>query len=565
MRVNNNIYAQNAYRHLTNTSGSLGKSLEKLSSGLRINRAADDAADLGVSEKLRSQVSGLQVAIDNSQDGIAVIQTAEGALDRTHTILRRIRDLTESAANGDKTDDDRAKYQAEVDQLLDEIDRISTTTEYNTKKLLNGALGATVTDDLSKLATSAAAKNANLISNVSITGSPAKTGVYTIELASDITSTGSTRHGNTDFATGESFAAIVNDPSGTSNLSAAFGMSDPGGETETLTFSQPGFDKEVSVTLSDSDSINEALTKIQTALDQGGLQIDVRWDNNEGLANGLNVGSADDNGGFVFEARGRGADYNFFVSGQNSTGTTKIVSNDADNGGLTENTDTDLVYEGNGAGIDAVATEDLFQFLVTNPDGTSQTIVSQSSVLKADTAAMDSAITVDNQGYYQGIVGMEIKMNLDDPTLSMLANSNKVGVDVSGIMTFQAGPNKGEDHRISVAINDMGAAALGISGLDISTQESAQKLIDAESVDGAIRLVSEQRGQLGALQNRLEHTIKNLSVTKENLSSSESRIRDTDMAKEMAEFTKSQILQQAGTAMLAQANSINQSVLQLLG
>ena len=129
MRVNNNIFAQNSYRNLFNTSNKLGKSLEKLSSGLRINRAADDAAGLGISEKLRSQISGLEVAISNSQDGISLIQTAEGALDRTHAILRRVRDLTEASANGDKTDDDRSKYQAEVDQLLSEVDRISTATE----------------------------------------------------------------------------------------------------------------------------------------------------------------------------------------------------------------------------------------------------------------------------------------------------------------------------------------------------------------------------------------------------------------------------------------------------
>lgn len=563
MRVNNNIFAQNAYRNLFHTSGSLGKSLEKLSSGLRINRAADDAAGLGVSEKLRSQVSGLQVAMDNAQDGIAVIQTAEGALDRTHAILRRIRDLTEASANGDKTDDDRAKYQAEVDQLTSEIDRISLTTEYNTKKLLNGALGATTTQDSSQLSAITLTADAgnystDLVKNVNVTGSPAATGVYTIQLSSAITSSG-VRLGNADFAAGESLGATAAGSAGTDSLLNVFGLNAAGGETETLTFSQPSKDVSASVTLSDSDTVNEAVTKIQNALDQSGVEVDVRWDSTAGTGGGAG------NGGFVFEARGRGADYNFFVSGQNSSGVEKIVANDADNGGLTENTDTDLVYEGNGAGIDAVATEDLFLFTIVGPNGAEQQITTQSSILKADTGVMDSSKVIDNQGYNQGIVGMEIEMDLDSVSTNYLADDYKVGIDVSGIMTFQAGPNKGADHRISVAINDMGANALGVDGLDITTQSAAQSVMDAESIDSAIRTVSEQRGDLGALQNRLEHTIKNLGVTRENLASSESRIRDADMAKEMMDFTRNQIMQQAGTAMLAQANMVNQSVLQLLG
>ena len=385
-----------------------------------------------------------------------------------------------------------------------------------------------------------------------------RSGVYTIQLSSAITSSG-VRLGNADFAAGESLGATAAGSAGTDSLLNVFGLNAAGGETETLTFSQPSKDVSASVTLSDSDTVNEAVTKIQNALDQSGVEVDVRWDSTAGTGGGAG------NGGFVFEARGRGADYNFFVSGQNSSGVEKIVANDADNGGLTENTDTDLVYEGNGAGIDAVATEDLFLFTIVGPNGAEQQITTQSSILKADTGVMDSSKVIDNQGYNQGIVGMEIEMDLDSVSTNYLADDYKVGIDVSGIMTFQAGPNKGADHRISVAINDMGANALGVDGLDITTQSAAQSVMDAESIDSAIRTVSEQRGDLGALQNRLEHTIKNLGVTRENLASSESRIRDADMAKEMMDFTRNQIMQQAGTAMLAQANMVNQSVLQLLG
>jgi flagellin len=145
MRINQNIYALNAQRNLQATNNRLAVSLERLSSGLRINRASDDAAGLAISEKLRAQVSGLGVSIDNANDGISLIRTAEGALDRVNAILKRMRDLVGWAANGDKTDADRQKYQDEINQLIAEINRISTTTEYNTKKLLNGNLGTKAT------------------------------------------------------------------------------------------------------------------------------------------------------------------------------------------------------------------------------------------------------------------------------------------------------------------------------------------------------------------------------------------------------------------------------------
>ncbi|PKK91996.1 MAG: hypothetical protein CVV64_00855 [Candidatus Wallbacteria bacterium HGW-Wallbacteria-1] len=587
MRVNNNIYAQNAYRNLSDTSGRLGKSLEKLSSGLRINRAADDAAGLGVSEKLRSQVSGLQVAMDNSQDGIAVIQTAEGALDRTHAILRRIRDLTESAANGDKTDDDRAKYQSEVDQLIDEIDRISTTTEYNTKKLLNGALGATTTQDSSKLnqnsVLASGSANKSMIESVSITGTMGAKGVYTVELNSTLDAT-TDKVANTQYAALRAFdftgAGAADDGTavgtvagtnweGTHTLAQAYNMSAPGGETETITLRQPSTGKEMSVTLSGEDTINEAIKKMQDAIDAQGMEIDVLWNPD------ANMDNAVDEGTFQFESRVRGSESNFFMTGFNSSGTQKIIGNRADNGTLVDDAGTggvndevqaDGIYGGDGLGAQAtVLTANDLSVLVYDPNGSITSVTSHSSNFKSDMLSTDAFKVIDNTGYHQGIQGLEFKLNVDNVDAGWTAQQYNAGIDVSGVLTLQAGPNKGADHRISVAIDDMGAEALGIRGLDVSTQESAQNLIDAEKVDNAIRTVSEQRGNLGALQNRLEHTIKNLGVTKENLASSESRIRDADMAKEMMEFTRNQIMQQAGTAMLSQANMVNQSVLQLLG
>ncbi|MDN5293486.1 MAG: flagellin [Eubacteriales bacterium] len=270
MRINNNVSALNAWRNLSITDTAMSKSLEKLSSGLRINRAADDAAGLAISEKMRAQIKGLNQAIRNAQDGISLIQTAEGALNETHSILQRLRELAVQAANDTLTDDDRAQIQQEVNQLITEIDRIASNTEFNTQKLLNGSF------------------------------------------------------------------------------------------------------------------------------------------------------------------------------------------------------------------------------------------------------------------------------------------TNKV---------LHIGANSGQ--TLTVTIGNMAAGALGVSGLSMSTQSEADAAIT--TISTAIDTVSTERAKLGAIQNRLEHTIANLGVAAENLTAAESRIRDVDMAREMAEFTRTQILMQAGTAMLAQANMRPQAVLKLLG
>lgn len=583
MRINNNVFANNTQRQMYQTNLRLGKSLERLSSGMRINRAADDAAGLGVSEKLRSQVEGLEQASNNCEDGISIIQTAEGALDRVHTMLRRIRNLTEASANGDKTDDDRMQYQAEVDQLIEEIDRISNTTEYNTKKLLNGTLGISLTEDPSMLDNAntdpAAAVSKDIIKGVKVTGDVGKKGVYTVELAVDMDTTAD-KVANTQFAAGRSMQAQAHPTAtwqGTDTMQAAFNMV-VAGESETLSFVQPHTDKEVKVTISQADTINEAVGKMQDALDREGLEVDVKWEP-AGL-DGVS-GSADD-GTFLFEARNRGSESNFYVSGNNSTGigSEKIVGNDPMNGILNQAGGDDIGLdgydEGNGTGIDAAVISDStaanfgdFQLNIADPNGSVTTVTSRSSKFISDMETSDKDKLIDNSGDNQGIAGLEFDLDLNDINDSWTAsgggNAVKVGLDISGLLTIQAGPNKGDDHRISVAIDDMGSQSLGINNLDLSTQEAAFNLIDAETIDAAISAVSETRGTLGALQNRLEHTIQNLSVTKENLANSESRIRDTDMASEMSEFTRNQIMSQAGVAMLAQANQIPQQVLQLLG
>lgn len=405
MRINHNIASMNTNRSLGVNRGNTQKSLEKLSSGLRINKAGDDAAGLAISEKMRGQIRGLDQASRNSQDSISMIQTAEGALNETHSILQRMRELSVQSANDTNTDADRKELQAEVKQLISELDRIGNTTEFNTKKLLDGSAKG-VTEAL------------------------------------------------------EGSASINNN-------------------------SAVKFDRSAINKLTNDVSSGATAAKMDGAV--------------------MLVRIADDAGNAGFVA----ADYMVV----NSDGTTAALTATT---GLNA-TDTSITF-----GTDFVSSG-------------SVTINLSSGGLNADMKVGDSITFVFNK--YEA------------------ANS-----DLDGSVMAQIGANAGQSMFISMG--DMRAEAIGVDNIDISTKFGAATAI--ETVNNAISKVSHQRSALGAIQNRLEHTINNLDTASENLQASESRIRDVDMAKEMTEFTKNNILTQAAQAMLAQANQQPQSVLQLL-
>ena len=370
MRINQNTMAMNAYRSLSTNNMSLGKSLEKLSSGFRINRAADDAAGLVISQGLRAQIGGLRQATRNAQDGISVVQTAEGALNEVHTILGRMRDLAVQAANTGTNDADaRSAAQAEITALSAEVNRISSTTAFGGKKLLDGSYGQTL-----------GTASATLVAN---------------DNTADVTLT-------------------------------------IGSDASTVTVAADA----------DANTVRSA------------------------VISAVNAGTATH-------------------------------------------------------GITAAAGSGTGEISYTNNTGSAVTV--------AVTAAASDV-------------------------------SASVGAAAGTPAQFQIGANAAD--TLSVTIGQSDASTLGIGTIDVTSSTGASAAITA--LDGAIKSVSTQRGDLGALQNRFESMINNLQVTTENLVSSESRIRDTDMAAEMTSFTKSQILSQASTAMLAQANQVPQSVLSLL-
>lgn len=406
MRIQHNIMALNSQRQLGINNNNISKSLEKLSSGYRINRAGDDAAGLAISEKMRAQIKGLETATDNANDAISLIQTAEGGLQEVHSMLNRMTELATKSANGTyDTTVDRQALQDEYNALLEEIDRIADSTNFNGIKLLDGSIGNKVE--------------------------------------------GTTSFGATTFTigAGEKFTA----------LSVTLAVADGTSHGISVTFTE---DAGITITLGSKEAGSYTMKEIEDAVK---------------------------------------------------------------------------------AKADSLLKE------ATTSKGKEQLEALKTFSMRGDTISLTAGQTVTAAKFdIKGIA----------PTAT--------GADArEGIMTLQIGDTNDEYNQLKLEIEDMHATALGINNNQaVKDRNVAGTYID--TIKDAINKVSTQRGKLGAIQNRLEHTINNLGVTTENITAAESRIRDVDMAKEMMAFTKNSVLQQSAQAMLAQANQQPQSVLQLL-
>ena len=396
MIINHNINAMNAHRNMGSTTIAQGKAMEKLNSGLRINRAADDAAGFAISEKMRSQIRGLNQASRNTQDGISMIQTAEGALSETQAIAQRMRELAVQSANGTYTDEDRTLIDQEFNQLKSEIDRIATDTDFSGSKVLNGE------------------KSGEKIEFES--GTVASTGTGTLN--------------NTDAA-------------------AVFLKTD----------------------LENVNTLGEGTFKLNLSLDGDDVKLEL-----------IDESKFNDNKAYVLD----------------------------------------------------------------------------STVIKDGAAGNDEhEITLGGAAFKLAQLKDKIKdANVETVELTL---NNVVKEKTNGV-ELQVGANK--DQMISISIGNMRSRELGLGGVNVATTDDAKDAI--RRLDEAVSRISAQRADLGASQNRLEHTIASTDNTAENLQAAESRIRDVDMAKEMMNLTKLNVLQQASQAMLAQANQAPQQVLSLL-
>ena len=722
MVVQHNLSAMNANRNLGVTTGSLSKSTEKLSSGYKINRAGDNAAGLAISEKMRGQIRGLNQASTNSEDGISMIQTAEGALNETHSILQRMRELAVQATNDTNTDDDRTQIQNEIDQLTQEVDRIATTTEFNTRKLLDGSRAGSVTEKAGKANVDSTFGNGMVSAAITKDGTAKQdfTDVIRIEVTKDFTEEQSTKGEQklSDKAIDDIYSVLTGGTITSEEFKAEMLSAGSTVNTQTATKTAVNsLNEAIKTALSaEKAELTAAKTAANTAEGAVSLNEDLMATHFEGLKNyddavkNANESTAADKTGIL--ASGVTVDdvekaFNEYVDllvedgnlaagtvGQRTSGATADAITEA------ENKLKSLFYAGNDTAKAATATTagDFFNFsdLATADKTTGKvtdkdTVIANTSTnistyatntvnslinaakqvagtkveaekyaadvekqqklvdtlsdtelttaiynykkadgelttLKANTNATadakkakteevnalkaevdklntaSSALTVtdlfgstddtkkfeiDSKVAKDGTLNVTLKNTEGDDTVITITNADKLKAgDVVTITSekyveskeaatgkeafrLQVGANAGQE--VALGINSMRAKDLeivqtkeGSEGKALSVTNQASASLAVSAYDMAIQKVSTERAKMGAVQNRLEHTISNLDTSAENLQSAESRIRDTDMAEEMTNYSKSNILMQAGQSMLAQANQSAQGVLSLL-
>ncbi len=472
MVVQHNMQAANANRMLNVTTSAQSKSTEKLSSGYRINRAADDAAGLTISEKMRKQIKGLDRASTNAEDGVSAVQTAEGALTEVHSMLQRMNELATQSANGTNSNTDRKAIQDEIDQLTTEIDRVSETTKFNETYLLKG--------DGAEKAHNVNAHDAGL-DGVTLTDK------------------------------GDTVEVTLKELNAGDKISIA-------GKNYTIGST---VDEAKAIVKASADATKKSYTINGTTYQADNAKI--YKDGKELKKSDLGATGADkDDPATINDLQG-------LVTGGStvSDGTKTLTAmKDGTNDGIDDNDST------------VITAKKAYQ-------------LETAEILKASNIGTDTAATADkNTG------------TLTDATNKFTLTKGKVNYNDALSFNLHVGADADMTNKITVNIDSMNSAGLGIKGIKADTEQDATYAIDA--IADAISTVSSQRSALGAVQNRLEHTINNLDNVVENTTSAESRIRDTDMAEEMVNYSKNNILAQAGQSMLAQANQSNQGVLSLL-
>ena len=493
MRIQHNIMALNSSRQLGVNNSAVSKSLEKLSSGYRINRAGDDAAGLAISEKMRAQIKGLTAASDNSQDAISLVQTAEGGLQEVHSMLNRMQELATKSSNGTYTDDvDRRAYQDEISALKDEINRIADSTNFNGIKLLDGSMGI---------------GTAGVIADAGTDGVATAGTKFTFEAP-------------------DGYKIHITTDDGVTTSTAAWGT---GADNKTLTISLAENSK---ITQSDLDALinglsgtpAEAAGKIHVKVNQDFMTKDITAAGAKDVmalstsAEAKQASNSASVANVTVTANKAGAEYNKTLT---------VTAADADPLGGKLNAD-------GSAGLNLLGTQ---------------------------------SYSANDLNKMLSDAGIEMTFSFDgtktgDDLTAAFALTGGAGLSAGGGLTLQIGDTNDTWNQLDLSIGDMHVDALGLNSIDIGTRDGASAAIS--KITDAINQVSTSRGKLGAIQNRLEHTINNLGVTTENITAAESRIRDVDMAKEMMEFTKNSVLMQSAQAMLAQANQQPQSILQLL-
>ena len=491
MVVQHNMQAMNANRMLNVTTSTQSKATEKLSSGYKINRAADDAAGLSISEKMRKQIKGLDQASTNAQDGISAVQTAEGALTEVHSMLQRMNELATQAANGTNSESDRSSIQDEIDQLTTEIDRVAETTKFNETYLLKGN-GKTSTVKI-------AAQDAGI--KGTLTGVGTGTAVFkmnTLKYGQSITI------GSKGYTIGTTISNIRDAINGKGDIN-------------------------IGGTVAAGSIISINGTEYKVAKD------DKDVDRTENRLEAKDIAALIQDGDKV-------------VVGTQ----TMVAMTEAKKDGVGDN-DASVISANKAYSLIA---DELRKASSIGADAGSEAKISTNDTKKVGEA------TIKADADKAKAAGDKAQTNTQ---VTFIINEGSVKVNQGLQMGLHVGADADETNKISFTVDTMNSAGLGVQGLNLVDKTGAKATYAIDAISDAISKVSAQRSALGAVQNRLEHTINNLDNVVENTTSAESQIRDTDMAETMVEYSKNNILAQAGQSMLAQANQSNQGVLSLLG
>ncbi len=518
LRINNNIEAQDTFRQLTIASNMFSQSMQRLSSGKRINSAADDAAGYAISQKLHAQSTGLTQAQSNAQDGISLVQTAGGGLQTTQDLLQRLRQLAVQSANDTNTTSDRQALQAEADQISQEITQIASTTQFNTKNLLDGSMGSSASVVTTTIAGTPATPT---------TAGALKSGTYSFTATGgQVAFTGTTLNQGVGTGTA-STAAGTYLSDGTNSIGASGGASALAAGSYSFTINGPKGNATINFTVGATATSGDTYQTILNSINAAS--------NQTGVTAVFNGGAA--NAGIQLQSAVAGSSQNFTVSasannvfvalGMSTTATTLALNTTA---GVTAGTNGSLTVK----------------------DSAGNTVINN--------------LTGNGNTFLDAATGFSWDLSKDASFNAQAGATGSLSVSNTGL-TLQVGANANQN--ISVAVNDMRALALGIQGatsnqaLDITTQTNANNAISV--IDNAIQTVSAQASQLGSVQNRLQSAMNNLAIQQENMQAAYSSITDVNMAQETTNLATAQILQQSSMAMLAQANQAPMGVLKLLG
>ncbi len=619
MVVQHNLTAMNSNRMLGLTSKAQAKSTERLSSGYKINRAADDAAGLAISEKMRKQMRGLTQASANAQDGISAVQTAEGALTEVHDMLQRMNELAVKAGNGTNSESDRQSIQDEIDQLITEIDRVSETTKFNETYLLKGE-GVSKKLGENSAHIGDATKGQDKIVDAVITAAKGNIFAGTLDMkaatkldaGTEDTATvtyldedGNRKNRDVAFKTGKdaettakNIAEAINNDDILKHLFKASGDSSgkltveskaDGTETDDTKNAVQAIQFESAIKADDTAARFNMFTEVGSATNMRVMDTtdgNYKWSAMRtaavgeaytfGVAEAAAVNSkdqADSIGALTFDLKDGNS---ITINGKTYTYDKSKANSDANSfktlADLQDMLGSDYIVGVQATGTKVYSTfgDDISD--ISKATGTREEEFSTALTVKA--AKVTTALGELAIGDFDGVeettaatANTEVFTGTKNVKLALTIAEKSTSEKPSDVLNFslQVGADTTEENKISVDIKSMSAKSLGIDKVSVTGKDSTNADKAVNTIADAIAQVSEQRSALGAIQNRLEHTINNLDNVVENTTAAESAIRDTDMATEMVKYSNSNILTQAGQAMLAQANQSNQGVLSLLG